>query len=65
MRVKTYLPKVIHISGDKPDEYLCGIKKDGSSWHNRCLNDKFAKTLPLCERCSELTDLVYKAAIKK
>jgi len=65
MRVKSYTPKVIHYSGKTPNEYLCGVKKDGSNWHDRCNTDKFAKTLPLCERCSELTDLVYKAAIKE
>ena len=49
---KKYTPKVLHTSVDG-DTYLCGKKREGS-WHDRCLSDKFARNLPLCEGCEEV-----------
>jgi len=52
MRDKTYKPTVLHTSVDGID-YLCGKKREGS-WHDRCMTDKFARSLPLCEDCEEV-----------
>tara|TARA_A100001201_G_C4090575_1_gene201913 strand:- start:1577 stop:1897 length:321 start_codon:yes stop_codon:yes gene_type:complete len=52
MNEKRYTPKVLHTSVDG-NTYLCGEKREGS-WHDRCLSDRFARTLPLCEGCEEV-----------
>lgn len=52
MSDKRYTPKVLHTSVDGK-AYLCGGKVEGS-WHDRCLSDRFARTLPLCEGCEEV-----------
>jgi len=52
MNEKKYTPKVLHTSVDGKS-YICGDKVEGS-WHDRCLNDRFARTLPLCEGCEEV-----------
>ena len=49
---KKYTPKVLHTSVDG-NTYLCGEKREGS-WHDRCLSDRFARSLPLCEGCEEV-----------
>tara|TARA_Y100001938_G_scaffold141107_1_gene210376 strand:+ start:1256 stop:1546 length:291 start_codon:yes stop_codon:yes gene_type:complete len=49
---KKYTPKVLHTSVDG-NTYLCGKKREGS-WHDRCLSDRFARSLPLCEDCEEV-----------
>jgi|TARA_Y100000015_G_scaffold42933_1_gene51487 hypothetical protein len=52
MSDRRYTPKVLHTSVDGK-AYLCGDKVEGS-WHDRCLSDRFARTLPLCEGCEEV-----------
>ena len=52
MSDRRYTPKVLHTSVDG-NTYLCGEKREGS-WHDRCLSDRFARTLPLCEGCEEV-----------
>jgi len=67
MYEKKYTPTVLHSSIDG-DTYLCGEKREGS-WHDRCLSDKFARSLPLCEDCEEVKNQRFgvdtKAALKK
>ncbi|MAN62088.1 MAG: hypothetical protein CMI60_09085 [Parvibaculum sp.] len=52
MNERKYKPTVLHTSIDGID-YLCGKKREGS-WHDRCMTDKFARSLPLCEDCEEV-----------
>ena len=46
---KRYTPNVLHTSIDGTG-YLCGEERIGS-WHDRCMSDRFAKSLPKCEDC--------------
>ena len=41
-------PKVLHLHG------MCNAKR--RSWPEECMNDSFARTLPICEDCK----VVYK-----
>ncbi len=52
MNERRYKPTRLHTSIDGID-YLCGKKREGS-WHDRCMTDKFARSLPLCEDCEEV-----------
>ena len=52
MSDRRYTPKVLHTSVDGK-AYLCGGKVEGS-WHDRCLSDRFARSLSLCEGCEEV-----------
>jgi hypothetical protein len=45
------IPKVIHIGG-RDSHNLCGEVVNGS-WSEKYLDDKVARTLPLCEDCVE------------
>lgn len=58
MSDRTYKPTSLHTSIDGIN-YLCGSKREGS-WHERCMTDRFARSLPLCEGCEEV-----KVAMKK
>tara|TARA_S200002703_G_C3738688_1_gene227120 strand:+ start:357 stop:677 length:321 start_codon:yes stop_codon:yes gene_type:complete len=52
MSDRTYKPTSLHTSIDGIN-YLCGSKREGS-WHERCMTDRFARSLPLCEDCEEV-----------
>ena len=52
MNERTYKPTVLHTSINGIS-YLCGDKRTGS-WHDRCMTDKFARSLPLCKDCEEV-----------
>ena len=45
----SYTPTVLHTSIDGIG-YLCGAERIGS-WHERCMSDRFANSLPKCEDC--------------
>ena len=49
---RRYKPTRLHTSIDG-NTYLCGDKREGS-WRDRCMTDKFARSLPLCEDCEEV-----------
>ena len=42
---KRYTPMVLHTSID-------GMEREGS-WHDKCMTDAFAKSLPKCKDCEE------------
>jgi len=48
---KRYTPTVLHTSIDG-NTYLCGMEREGS-WHDKCMTDTFAKSLPKCKDCEE------------
>ncbi len=45
-------PTVVHMGGKEPKEYYCGAKR--IEWPHRCMDDSFARTLPLCSDCITL-----------
>jgi len=51
VREKRYTPTVLHTSIDG-NTYLCGMEREGS-WHDKCMTDAFAKSLPKCKDCEE------------
>ena len=50
-RQRAVKPTVIHRWGPGPTGHLCGAPKE--HWAEKYTSDKFAKTLPLCEKCAE------------
>jgi len=50
-RQRAIKPTVIHRWGPGPTGHLCGAPKE--HWAEKYTSDKFAKTLPLCEKCAE------------
>jgi|11BtaG_2_1085332.scaffolds.fasta_scaffold06874_5 hypothetical protein len=63
----SYTPTVLHTSIDGIG-YLCGAERI-DSWHERCMSDRFAKSLPKCEDCEEVKNQRFgvdtKVALKK
>ena len=50
-RRRAVKPTVIHRWGPGPTGHLCGAPKE--HWADKYASDKFAQTLPLCEKCAE------------